>query len=96
MCFAVPMKIESIDGFVARCEARGTVRDVSLFMLQFEEIQPGDYVAVHLGQAIEKLSEARAREVWATYDEMLASLPDETDADTDDSLVLHARAADGR
>lgn len=75
MCFAVPMQIQSIDGFVARCEARGTVRDVSLFMLQFEDLAPGDFVAVHLGQATEKLTEERARDAWAAYDEMLRPGP---------------------
>jgi len=31
------MRIKMIDGFVARCEAKGVQRDVSLFMLQHED-----------------------------------------------------------
>ncbi len=76
MCMAVPMKIQSIDGFVATCEARGTTREVSLFMLQYEGLAPGDYVAVHLGQATEKLTADQARDAWALYDEMLAATED--------------------
>jgi HupF/HypC family. len=34
MCLAIPMQIESIDGFTARCQAKGVWRDVSLFMMQ--------------------------------------------------------------
>ena len=34
MCLAVPMQIESIDGFQCRCVARGIEREVSLFLLQ--------------------------------------------------------------
>jgi hydrogenase expression/formation protein HypC len=36
MCLAVPMKITSVDGFNAVCEAKGIQREVSLFMLQGE------------------------------------------------------------
>ena len=52
MCLAVPMKITKIDGFQCTCEARGVEREVSLFMLQDEEIQPGDNILVHVGYAI--------------------------------------------
>ena len=41
MCLAIPMKIQSINGFLCRCEARGIEREVSLFMLQDEELEPG-------------------------------------------------------
>jgi hydrogenase expression/formation protein HypC len=38
MCLGIPMQIKEIDGFVARCEAKGVMRDVSLFMLQDEPV----------------------------------------------------------
>ena len=41
MCLAVPMKIKSVDGFAAVCEAKGIEREVSLFMLQGEEVAVG-------------------------------------------------------
>ena len=44
MCLAIPMQITQIDGFMARCAARGVTRDVSLFLLQDETIQIGDHV----------------------------------------------------
>ncbi len=71
------MQIVAIDGFVARCEARGVERDVSLFLMQETELAPGDHVMVHVGYAIQKVSEDDARAAWALYDEMLEPLDGE-------------------
>ena len=72
MCLGIPMKILEIDQFMARCEAKGIERDVSLFMLQDEPVKVGDYVVVHIGYAIEKMTTAEAITAWQIYDEMLA------------------------
>ncbi len=72
MCLGIPMKILEIDQFMARCEAKGIERDVSLFMLQDEPISVGEYVVVHVGYAIQKVSEAEAVTAWQIYDEMLS------------------------
>jgi hydrogenase expression/formation protein HypC len=66
------MEVKTIDGFSARCEAKGVERDVSLFMLQHEEIAPGDFVVVHVGYAIQKVTAEEAASAWDIYDEMLA------------------------
>ena len=71
MCLAVPMKISTIDGYTARCEAKGIERDVSLFMLQLDEVTVGDYVLVHVGYAIQKVSAAEAAEAWQLFDQIL-------------------------
>jgi len=73
MCMGIPMRITAIDGLLARCEAKGVERDASLLMLQHEPLAVGDYVVVHLGHAIERLTPQRAAEAWAIYDEMLAA-----------------------
>ena len=72
MCLGIPMKIKSIDGFTARCEAKGIERDVSLFMLQDENFQVDDHVVVHVGYAIQKITPQEARTAWDLYDQMLA------------------------
>ncbi len=77
MCFGIPMQVRSIDGFIARCEAKGIEREANLFMLQHEEIAVGDYIVVHLGQAIDKVSAADAAAAWEVYDAMLAGLDGE-------------------
>lgn len=71
MCLGVPMRVVEIDGFMARCEARGIERKASLFLLQHEDIRVGDLVMIHVGNAIQKMSEADAHSAWELYDEML-------------------------
>jgi hydrogenase expression/formation protein HypC len=69
----IPMQVKAINGLAARCEAKGAEREVSLLMLDPAEVAVGDFVVVHLGHALEKVSPARAAEAWAIYDEMLAA-----------------------
>lgn len=70
MCLAIPMQIIEIDGFLARCEAKGVQRDVSLFMLQNETLTTGDFVLVHVGYAIQKVAQEQARSAWELFDEL--------------------------
>ena len=69
------MQIKSIEGFTARCEAKGVERDVSLFMMQEEEVAVKDFVVVHVGYAIQKISPEDAASAWEVYDQMLAAEP---------------------
>jgi len=73
MCLAIPMQIKTIDGFQCTCEARGIEREVSLFLLQAESVEPGDHVLVHVGYAIQKVSESEAASSWQLFDEILAA-----------------------
>ena len=73
------MRVIEIDGFSARCEARGIERNASLFLLQHEHVRVGDQVMIHVGNAIQKMTEEEARSAWELYDEMLA-LDDEARA----------------
>lgn len=73
MCLAVPMQIVTIDEFQCRCSARGIERDVSLFMMQDENLEPGDFVLVHVGYAIQKVDADEATATWELFDEMLAA-----------------------
>lgn len=72
MCLAVPMRIIALDGVIARCEAKGVERTVSLILLQHEPPAIGDIVMVHSGNAIQTMSEDDARATWDLLDEMLA------------------------
>ena len=73
MCLAIPMQVRSIEGLQAECEIKGIRRSVSLFMLQGEPVEPGDFVLVHVGYAIQKLAETEARSTWELFDAMLAA-----------------------
>lgn len=70
MCLAIPMQISHIEGFNARCTAKGVQREASLFLLQDEDVKVGDYVLIHVGYAIQKISEQDAQTAWELFDEM--------------------------
>jgi len=73
MCLAIPMQIIEINNYIARCEAKGVQRDVSLFMLQDEALAINDFVMVHVGYAIQKVTEKDALSSWELFDEILAA-----------------------
>jgi hydrogenase expression/formation protein HypC len=71
MCLGIPMQVVEVNGFVARCTAKGVEREANLFMLPEGDVAPGDYVMIHVGYAIQKMTEEEARSAWELYDEML-------------------------
>lgn len=75
MCLGIPMRIQTIDGLIARCEARGVERDANLLMLEADGVRVGDYVVVHLGYAIDKVGSEEAAAAWEIYDQLLAAEP---------------------
>jgi hydrogenase expression/formation protein HypC len=73
MCLGIPMRIRAIDGLMARCEAKGSEREVNLLMLEQEGLAVGDFVVVHLGYAVDRVTEEEAAAAWDVYDQMLAA-----------------------
>lgn len=67
------MQILEVNGFTARCAAKGTERDVSLLLLQDEPLAPGDFIMIHLGYAIQKMTPQEAYAAWELYDQMFAA-----------------------
>jgi hydrogenase expression/formation protein HypC len=65
------MQITKIEGFNAHCIAKGIERNVSLFLLQDEDIKEGDYLLIHVGYGIQKINEAEALTTWELLDQML-------------------------
>ena len=80
MCLGIPMQVVSIDGYLARCSAKGVERDVSVFLLQDDLPTPGEFVMVHVGYALQKMTPQEARSAWELYDQMLAAEANEIDA----------------
>jgi hydrogenase expression/formation protein HypC len=73
MCLGIPMEIMSVEGTRARCSAQGVEREVSLFMMQDEPVTAGDFVMVHVGYAIQKMTPQEARSTWELLDKMLGA-----------------------
>lgn len=74
MCLGIPAKIMKIDGEFADANINGATIRIGLQLM--EDIKPGDYVLVHTGYALEKLSEEEARETIETLKQLEAFDPD--------------------
>lgn len=72
MCLAVPMMITAIDGSEATCVAKGVERKVSLFMMEDGAVAVGSWVLVHVGYALQVISEKEAHETWDLFEQMMA------------------------
>ena len=71
MCLSIPMRVEEVQGLVARCTAKGVERTASLAFVMDEPPQPGDYVMINLGHVVEKISAQEAEETWRLFDQIL-------------------------
>lgn len=72
MCLAVPLKLIEIDGKNAVGEALGMKRRLRVDFI--ENPMPGEYVMVHAGFAIERLSEEQALEDIGAWEEVQNAL----------------------
>jgi hydrogenase expression/formation protein HypC len=63
MCLAIPMQVISIDGNVGQVDSSGVHIKVSLDLV--DGVQIGDYVLIHAGFAIQRLSAQEAEETLA-------------------------------
>lgn len=75
MCLSVPMRIISCDGDRAIAETLGVRREIGLSLLGDPLPQPGDYVIVHVGYAIERIEQEAAEETLALWQAMQAQDP---------------------
>ncbi len=60
MCLSIPAKVVAVEENSAKVSVGGTLVDVSLHLL--DDVKTGDYVLVHTGFALQKLSEEEALE----------------------------------
>ncbi len=68
MCLAIPLRIAEIDGKNAVGERDGIRRNIRLDFIRDPKV--GEYVIVHAGFAIERLSEEQALEDMAAAAEV--------------------------
>jgi hydrogenase expression/formation protein HypC len=68
MCVAIPVKIKSIQGTMARVEIGGVERQISVQLTP--EAKPEDYVLVHAGFAINIVDEQEAMETMKLFEEL--------------------------
>jgi hydrogenase expression/formation protein HypC len=68
MCLSIPAKIVSIDGNMAEVSTGGAVFKAGLHLI--EDAMVGDYILLHAGFAIQKISENDAAETLRLLEEM--------------------------
>jgi hydrogenase expression/formation protein HypC len=74
MCLSIPARIVSINGKMAEVSAGGSVFKAGLHMI--ENAKPGDYILLHAGFAIQKISEKEAVETLRIIEEMNNAMND--------------------
>ena len=70
MCVGLSAKVVKISNGTAVIDAGGAKREVSAPLL--EDLEPGDYVMVHAGVAIAKITEEDDRETEQLMEEFLS------------------------
>ena len=67
MCLSIPARVESIKGDMAFVSVGGVEYKASLQMI--DNVQTGDYILLHTGFAIQKISEEDAMETLKLFEE---------------------------
>jgi len=71
------MKIIELDYPMAVAEAKGVRRNISVMLLPESEVKIGDYVMVHVGNAIEVINKEAAEEIWKAFEEVLSAIEEQ-------------------
>ena len=68
MCLGIPGKILEIDGNIAKTSVGGTIVNAGLHLL--DDARVGDYILIHTGFALQKISEEEALETIRLIEEL--------------------------
>lgn len=86
MCLSIPSKVVEIDeNNYATVDTMGVKRKVTLDLIS-EPVHVGDYVLIHVGFAMNKISKEHAEDSIAAYNEIVEAMKEGSiDADEGDS-----------
>ena len=68
MCLSIPAKVVTINGDMATVSLGETIINASLQLV--DDIKVGDYILLHTGFAIQKLSQKEAEETFKLFEEL--------------------------
>ncbi len=68
MCLSIPAKVVTINGDMATVSLGETIINASLQLV--DDIKVGDYILLHTGFAIQKLSQKDAEETFKLFEEI--------------------------
>lgn len=72
MCLAIPGQVIEVNGMVGAVEIGGVRRDVSFALI--DEPKVGDYVLIHVGNALAIIDEEEARKTLEAFEELAAAM----------------------
>ncbi len=72
MCLAIPGQVVEVNGMVGAVSIGGVRRDVSFALI--DEPKLGDYVLVHVGNALAIIDEEEAQKTLAAFEELAAAM----------------------
>lgn len=75
MCLAIPAKVVSLEGSIAKVDMMGNERAIGTDLVP--EVKIGDYVLVHAGFAIEVIEKEIAQETEALWMEVANAYEEE-------------------
>ena len=73
MCVGLPAKVEKIENGFALVNVLGAMREVPAEFIT--NLKPGDYVMIHAGIAIARITAEEAEETQAILEEIYADRP---------------------
>lgn len=87
MCLSIPAKVETIQDDMAIVSVGGTKYNASLQML--DDVNVGDYILLHTGFAIQKMTPEEAEESLKVFEEFeaLNKKLDEEEKETGERIV---------
>jgi hydrogenase expression/formation protein HypC len=70
MCLGIPGRIVSVEpgNDLAQVDVAGVVREINLALLDGPFL-PGEYILIHSGFALERMTEAQAREALSVFED---------------------------
>jgi hydrogenase expression/formation protein HypC len=80
MCLGIPGQVVEIidkENFIAKVDVSGVKRNISVALLDLNDLLPGDWVLIHVGFAMSKIDEEEAQETLKLMRELENALDDE-------------------
>lgn len=70
MCLGIPGRVVELlgDGELARVDVVGVPREINMTLLDGPFV-PGEYILIHSGFALERMTEQEARDALAVFDD---------------------------
>lgn len=64
MCLGIPGKVVELTARpdISRVDVEGVVRDINMGLLEDDPPQPGQWIMIHLGFALQRMTEQEARD----------------------------------